>query len=140
MRKEQGFSLVQIMIALAIMGILGAIALPSFQTQIADNKTETKSKEVVNGIKLARSEAMKRGIPVSICPSNADGTQCDNILTFGPNGWIVFTDDIADGSGNFGQIENGESIILYRKGDDSVTISLSRAYIRFNADGSVSDE
>ncbi len=86
--KSSGFTLVELMITLAIAGILVAVGIPSFNSTISDSRLTSYANDFVTALNLARSEAIKRGQPVSIRKSNANWE----------SGWRLFTD--ADGDGN----------------------------------------
>ncbi len=84
----KGFSLVELMIAIAILGILTAIAIPSFNEAILSNKLRSYANSLVSHAYLARGEAIKSNAPVTLCVST-DGTSC---ATGGWElGWIVLS-------------------------------------------------
>lgn len=93
----QGISLIEVMVTLSIVAILAVIATPSFTGVIQKARLQTEANSLVSDLQFARAEAIKRGQPVSLCPSS-NGTTCN---TVNPNaweqGWIVFNDD--NGSG-----------------------------------------
>ena len=97
MTRNSGFTLLELMVTLAVAAILATIAIPSFWNLIQSNRATTEANELVSALHLARSEAIKRGTRVSLCPSS-NQTTC----TGGTNwsqGWIVFLDTAAnDGS------------------------------------------
>jgi type IV fimbrial biogenesis protein FimT len=62
--KQAGFSLVEMMIAVAVIGILAAVSIPSYRTWIENTKVRTATESILNGIQLARSEALARNTPV----------------------------------------------------------------------------
>ena len=74
--QNKGYSLIELLVSLAILSILLAVALPNFQDTIESNVTNSQAKLFMTTLNLARSEAIKRGINVGICPSN-DGLDCD---------------------------------------------------------------
>lgn len=59
--REQGFTLTELMVTVAIVGILAAIAMPNFQSMIQANRIQSAAAEFQAGLALARSEAIKRG-------------------------------------------------------------------------------
>lgn len=65
MRHSAGFTLVELLIGIAILGILASIALPSFQTMIESTKIRTAAESVQNGLQKARAEAIARNSNVA---------------------------------------------------------------------------
>lgn len=84
-----GVTLLELMVTVAIVAILGALAAPSFQAMIQANRTRTVASELLATLNLARSEAARRGQPVSICRSS-NGSSCSSSGTGWDQGWIAF--------------------------------------------------
>jgi len=79
--KEAGFTLVELLITIMILGILASLAVPSFREFIAGQRIKTASFDMMAMLTLTRSEAIKRNAPVTISKSSthftvtaADGT------------------------------------------------------------------
>ena len=65
LKKQIGFSLVEVMVVVAIIGITASIAMPSYRAWIANTKVRTATESILNGIQKARSEALMRNTAVS---------------------------------------------------------------------------
>jgi type IV fimbrial biogenesis protein FimT len=89
-KAHTGFTLVELMIALAVGIIILTIGIPAFNSVMTSNRTTAYTNDLVTTLRLARSEAVKRGEGVTVCASNADYSACDNANW--QNGWLVFTD------------------------------------------------
>lgn len=63
-RSQSGFSLIELMVVIVIMGIVMAIGIPSFNTWIENGQIRTGTESLSNGINLARTEAIRRNEPV----------------------------------------------------------------------------
>ncbi len=69
-RDSRGFSLIELMAVLVVIGMLLGVGVPAYNSLVEDNRLVTNINELASAITYARSEAMKRGVPVRICISN----------------------------------------------------------------------
>lgn len=58
--RQPGFTLIELIITLLVMGVLATVAVPGFQALIAGNQQATSYNDMLSGFKLARSEAITR--------------------------------------------------------------------------------
>ncbi|WP_019027169.1 GspH/FimT family pseudopilin [Colwellia piezophila] len=84
----QGFNLLEVLITISIVGILASVALPSFLESIKSTNMSNLANDMHRSIVVARSEAIKRGVNVTVCTSNPDKTDCSNAGSW-EGGWIV---------------------------------------------------
>jgi len=70
--RQRGFTLVELMITLAVAVILIAIAVPSFRNLTLSNRLTTTANDIVGALNVARMEAVKRNASVQFCSNDAD--------------------------------------------------------------------
>lgn len=68
---SQGFTLIEMMVTIAVMLILMAVALPNFQSFIAGQRVQSANSDLISALLMARSEAMKRNVTVDVVPNAA---------------------------------------------------------------------
>lgn len=90
-----GFSLIELAVALAILGILVASALPSYRDWIADAEVANLAEQLASAMSLARAEAIKHGGRVNLCTAPRQ-LQCEKSGGW-ENGWLIFADDNRNG-------------------------------------------
>jgi type IV fimbrial biogenesis protein FimT len=138
---QAGFTLVELIIAVVIGGIIATQAVPSFANMIASNRLITQTNDLVADINLARSEAVTRGSAVILCRS-ADprvGTPtCGGTTRTWTTGWLLY----AEGDGTPGFVTGGDTLIrIGHPAHAVVTVmadSTGDASLQYNADGTAS--
>jgi type IV fimbrial biogenesis protein FimT len=101
----EGVTLIELMVAVLVLGAVMAVGVPAFSDIIANNRMNAAVNDVVSSLHLARSEAVKRRSHVTLCPA-ASSTTC----TPGgglQNGWLVFADPDASGI-----LDGGENEVI----------------------------
>ncbi len=95
MKSNRGFTLIELMIALTVLGIAVSIAVPSYAFLITTNRMASEINDFVANLNYARSEAVKRGLSVSLCRSNDTPATCNTPTPAGgwEGGWIVVVSD-----------------------------------------------
>ena len=86
--SQKGFTLVELMVTLAVLAIVLSMAAPSFSSMLQENRASTLGSELQGALQFARSEAVKRRQSVVICRSNAAGSSCENGTDWS-GGWLV---------------------------------------------------
>jgi len=126
-KHNKGYTLLEIMIAIAIAGILMAVAIPSLTSFIKNNRILAETNGLMIAIKTARTEAMTRRTNITVCRSS-DNVNCDGT---GDN-FIAFSD------ANVANIVDGADDIVYSTTIDANNLTLSYsggASIRFDSRG-----
>lgn len=109
-RAARGFTFIELLIVIAIAGILAALAAPSFSSFLKREKILAVSDELVSAIQVVRSAAIRSGVPVILCASG-DGNSCGGQWS---DGWFAFKDDDRDASP-----AATEQVVLRRKSQSS---------------------
>lgn len=85
---QRGFNLVEVTVVVAIVAVLGGLAVSSLDSLIVSNRLRAAANDLTLSLQFARSEAARQNIPVTLCPS-ADGINCT--ASNYEAGWIVKT-------------------------------------------------
>jgi type IV fimbrial biogenesis protein FimT len=89
---QAGFTLVELMVVVAVVGILAIIATPSMSALVNANRLSGAAGELTSALQVARSEAIRRNARVTVCAST-NGTTCTNSTAW--TRWIVHGNDNA---------------------------------------------
>lgn len=95
--KVLGLTLIELMVTLVMLVVTVSVVAPSMQRLICGNRLRTETDRLLVAINLARSEAVNRNIPVSLCPSTMASSGDDRCSGSLADGWIVFTNQDRDG-------------------------------------------
>ncbi|MFO7530533.1 MAG: GspH/FimT family pseudopilin [Marinobacter sp.] len=91
-RHNSGFTLLELLVTIAILGIIATYAIPSFREMVLNNRLTAQTNEITSLVSYARSEASKlRDGVVTICAST-DSATCSGNAAW-ETGLIVFRDD-----------------------------------------------
>lgn len=92
-RKATGFTLVELVVTLAVAAMLVAMAAPAFSTYIKNNRIIAATNHLVAQLQYARSEAVSKGQPVVLARTGATAKDLSK-------GWIIYTDGSATVGGS----------------------------------------
>lgn len=129
MRRLQGFTLIELMVTIAVAAILLSLALPSFRNMIVTSRLNSVSAELTDAIGFARFEAIKRNRTIIFCRVvDASSSSC----VTGTN-WTHWVVGVRTGANSVEIVRRGE---VNTYGNSlRVTSQMSDSRVVFNGDG-----
>jgi type IV fimbrial biogenesis protein FimT len=125
-RSLPGFTLLELLVALAIAGIVSAVGIPGLGAYIAEQRLQARADALLRALEVARSEAIKRGARVDLCPG---GGRCAAGAMAWEGGWTIVPDDARTG---------GTAIVVEPASPSGVTIRGNRPladYVSYTSAG-----
>lgn len=136
-KTNSGFTLLELMIAMAIAVILLSIAVPSFDSMSTNNRIQAQLRSFGDHLKMARSVSITQQKEVTVCHLNSDpittASSCDGAWS---SGWVAFIDDdndgVVDSMDNVLKVYDGIAPNVLKVTDDGGT---DQNFIRFDTRG-----
>jgi type IV fimbrial biogenesis protein FimT len=124
----------ELMMVIMLIALVGSMAVPSFRSYTRNSRVTATQNDLVTALSVARSEALKRSLPVTVCAST-NGTSCAGNAAKWVGGWIAFTDNTgALGVVNSGT--NGDEILqVWGAPGGETTIAASSHYVQYQPVG-----
>lgn len=116
--RQPGFTLLELIVVLAIMAIVATLAAPSYQQFMASSAVNSATNALVGSLAMARAGAVTRRVAAGVCrttDANAVTPACSTALITGfqqrdwSSGWIVYAKD--NGNANTQAFEAGDAIL-----------------------------
>ena len=92
--EAAGFTIIEVMITIAIAGVMAALALPSYNNLVKNNCMTTSANSLVTSLQLAKSEAVKRRNEITLEPIKSSGDS-DYAANEWGEGWTVLDDTVS---------------------------------------------
>jgi len=130
-RRAAGFTLVELMVTVAVAALVVALGVPSFLRTLARHTINSQAEELQDAVRVGRNEAMKRSGPVVLCRTEENNpTHCA-----GSGGswqtWVLFSDVARSGA-----FAAGDAVLRQRQdASKRTTVTADAASIRFEATG-----
>lgn len=131
-----GVTLIELMVTLTVASILVTVGVPSFRTFVQDNRRSSQVYSLIRALQSARSDAITRQVPVTVCPgiaTSATTGSCTNTTAWGNKGWIVFVDKTSP----IGSASSDELLHVFPalEGGNKLIALLGKNYITYEPNG-----
>jgi type IV fimbrial biogenesis protein FimT len=133
-RVQAGFTMTELLVTMGIAAMLMAIGVPSYRYVTYSNRATTEINSLLGDLQYARSEAVKEGWAVSVCPASSDYTACVATTSW-QSGWIIFSDVNNDHT-----IASSDNILRVRQKfasstQDTLVSDNTMQFVTFNREG-----
>lgn len=136
--KQRGFTLLELMFTIALLGTLLGLAAPSFRDFLRNSKLTASSNDLLADLNLARTEAIKRRESVIVCSSSTaaesdpDDLSCRDTDATTFDGWFVYVDEDGDGAYDAGT----DPVVSQRAGaPEGVTAKSDTGFVSYASTG-----
>lgn len=140
-KSQKAYTMIEILMVIAIAAILLAVAVPSLQDTVRRNARDSIQLDLMSSLALARSQAVTLSTTTSVCHSS-NQTSCSNSTgSDWDDGWLVFSD--VDGDGVVDSADGDELMQVHASANGIVAIELlnssngtiSNEVVQFDDDG-----
>lgn len=135
---EKGFTLIELMITISILGLMVALAMPSYSVWIQNTRIRSAAESFVNGLQLARNEAVRRNSNVEfvVGTDSAWTVQCTAVTPGCPDTVAIQSRSVGEGSSTFVTVtpSNGGTIRFNSFGQMSFPIPGVGSTVSFDID------
>jgi type IV fimbrial biogenesis protein FimT len=122
-RQAKGYTLVELMMVLGIVGVLLLVAIPMFRTQVQNSRMSAAATDLLSTLTYARAEAIGRRSPVTVCISNDAADDCAKTGQW-EDGWLTFVnlndDDNIDDEEEIIQIHPPLAAEMFASGESEI--------------------
>lgn len=122
MKRQKGYTLIELMTTLGVATVLISVAMPSMQSFRMNSRQSGKINEMISIMHLARNTAVTTNSRVTLCSSKS-GASCDSVAW--NQGWIAFVDKDSDQA-----VDDDETVLRVGAGVEGVSIS-SKEYSNY---------
>ena len=140
--RQQGFTLWELMMTLVVAGILLSLAVPSFQDFQRSNALASVANDFVTGALLARSEAVKRQAPVTLCTTDDPAASTPTCTASSSGAFVVFVDengngDLTDSTDGNATIDSDDELVVLRSGaaGGRISVWVDTPFVTYGANG-----
>ena len=140
MRTMRGFTVLEAVVTVALMAIILTIGVPWLGNFVQDNRMATQVNSMKTALNLARSEALKRGAPVTLCPTEDATASEPSCTTSGWEvDWVVFVDSESAGAGSASPDGADGVIRVWQRDGDAAGLATSPGvrFARYLPDGTL---
>ncbi len=128
--RQDAFTLFDLIVALAVAGLLAGIGIPAFDNTVLNARQRAAVNAFVVSSHLARSHAVRRNLPVVICPG-AGNSPCARPADWNA-GWVVFVNSDADVPP---ELDSGEPVLFRFEPPARIEVQANRDAFRFHRVG-----
>jgi len=133
--RARGFTMLELMVTMAIIALLAAVGAPAMTDFIRSNRLNAMARQLDADLQTARREAIKRNARVLICAVGSTAGKCGSGATAWASGWLVCYDANSDNDCDDTATGNPNPIRRHGAIETGLTLTGPTGVVRFNANG-----